>query len=58
VGGAWEESPPRPFEINRFWCNLGVKLQKLDDLLVKLVVVLEAPRIKGVNLLRAAKAAK
>ena len=37
---------------------LEVKLQKLDDLLLNLVVVLEARRIKGVTLLRAAEAAK
>ena len=40
-----------------FWCILGVKLQKLDDLLLNLVVF-EARRIKGVTPLRAAEAAK
>ena len=39
-------------------CILGVKLQKLDDLLLNLVVVYEAGRIKGVTLLGAAEAAK
>ena len=38
--------------------NLGVKLQKLDDLLLNLVVVFEARRIKSVTQLRAAEAAK
>ena len=37
---------------------LGMKLQKLDDLLLNLVVVFETHRIKGVTLLRAAEAAK
>ena len=35
-----------------------MKLQKLDDLLLNLVVVLAARRIKGVTPLRAAEAAK
>ena len=35
-----------------------MKLQKLDDLLLNLVAVFEARRIKGVTLLRAAEAAK
>ena len=35
-----------------------MKLQKLDDLLLNLVVVFEARRIKGVTPLRAAEAAK
>ena len=35
-----------------------MKLQKLDDLLLNLVVVFEAHRIKGVTLLWAAEAAK
>ena len=35
-----------------------MKLQKLDDLLLNLVVVFEARRINGVTLLRAAEAAK
>ena len=43
---------------DRFWCILGVKLQKLDDLLLNLVVALEARRIKGVTPLQAAEAAK
>ena len=34
-----------------------MKLQKLDDLLLNLVVVFEARRIKGVTPLRAAEAA-
>ena len=42
----------------RFWCILGVKLQKLDDLLLNLLVVFEARRIKGVTPLWAAEAAK
>ena len=33
---------------------LGVKLQKLDDLLINLVVVFEAHRIKGMTPLQAA----
>ena len=41
-----------------FWCIVGVKLQKLDDLLLNLVVVFEARRIHGVTPLRAAEAAK
>ena len=32
-----------------FWCILGVKLQKLDELLLNLVVVFKARRIKGVT---------
>ena len=35
-----------------------MKLQKLDDLLLNLVVVFEARRIKGVTPLRATEAAK
>ena len=35
-----------------------MKLQKLDDLLLNLVVLFEARRIKGVTLLRAAEVAK
>ena len=35
-----------------------MKLQKLDDLLLNLVVVFEARRIKGVTLLQAAEVAK
>ena len=35
-----------------------MKLQKLDDLLLNLVVVFEARRIKGVTPLQAAEAAK
>ena len=35
-----------------------MKLQKLDDLLLNLVVVFDTRRIKGVTPLRAAKAAK
>ena len=35
-----------------------MKLHTLDDLLLNLVVVFEAHRIKGVTLLRAAEAAK
>ena len=35
-----------------------MKLQKLNDLLLNLVVVFEARRIKGVTPLRAAEAAK
>ena len=35
-----------------------VKLQKLDDLLLNLVVVFEARRIKGMTLLQAAEVAK
>ena len=35
-----------------------MKLQKLDDLLLNLLVVFEARRIKGVTPLRAAEAAK
>ena len=42
---------------DRFWCILGVKLQKLDDLLLNLIVVFEVRRIKGVTPLRAAEAA-
>ena len=41
-----------------FWCTLAVKLQKLDNLLLNLLVVFDAHRIKGVTLLRAAEAAK
>ena len=41
-------------QVSPFW----VKLQKLDGLLLNLVVVLEAPRIKGMILLWAAEAAK
>ena len=37
---------------------LGVKLQKLDVLLLNLVAVFEARRIKGVTPFRAAEAAK
>ena len=43
---------------DRFWCIPGVKLQKLDDLPLNLVVVFEARGIKGVAPLRAAEAAK
>ena len=43
---------------DRFWCILGVKLRKLDDLLLNLIVVFEARRIKGVTPLRAAEAGK
>ena len=43
---------------DRFWCILGVKLQKLDDLLLNLVVVFEACKIKGVTPLQAAESAK
>ena len=57
--------PPRPvkiFEFLTFWdyfrCNLGVKVQKLDDLMLNLVVVFEPHRIKGVTLLWATEAAK
>ena len=37
---------------------MGVKLQKLDNLLLNLVIVFEGRRIKGVTPLRAAMAAK
>ena len=54
--------PQESFEFlafrDHFWCILGVKLQKLDDLLLNLLVVFEARRIKGVTPLRAAEAAK
>ena len=39
-------------------CNLRVKLQKLDDPLLNLVVVFEAGRNKGVTPLQVAEAAK
>ena len=53
--------PPPPRTILDFWPSeivSGVKLQKLDDLLLNLVVVFEARRIKGMTPLRAAEAAK
>ena len=46
--------PPEKFWnsdlLDRFRCILRVKLQKLDDLLLNLVVVFEAHRIKGTTL--------
>ena len=60
LGGGWGYAPPGKFLPlwDRFWCILGVKLQKLDDLLLNRVVVFEARRIKGVAPLRTAEAAK
>ena len=58
----WGHAPQENFEFlafrDLFWCIHGVKLQKLDDLLLNLFVVFEARRIKGVIPLRAAEAAK
>ena len=55
----WGHASPR--KILDFWPSetvSGVKLQKLDDLLLNLVVVFDVRRIKGVTPLRAAEAAK
>ena len=52
LGGSWGMLPQENFAFltwDRFWCIFGVKLQKFDDLLLNLVVVLEACRIKGVT---------
>ena len=57
LGGSGGMPPPQE-KILDFWCLLGVKLQKLDDPLLNLVVVFEARRIKGVTPLRVVEAAK
>ena len=50
--------PPPEKLLRSFLVYSGVKLQKLDVLLLNLVVVFEARRIKGVTLFWAAEAAK
>ena len=49
--GVWGHALPGKFFWfltfwDHLWCNLGVKLQKLDDLLLNLVVEFEACKIK------------
>ena len=60
--GSGGMTPPGKFWISgllrSFLHILGVRLQKLDNLLLNLVVAFEARRIKDVTPLRAAEAAK
>ena len=62
LGGSRGMLPQEKFGVltfwDHFWCILGMKLQKLDDLLLNLVVVFEACRIKGMTPLLATEAAK
>ena len=58
LGGSGGMPPPPEKLLKLFLVYSGVKLQKLDVLLLNLVVVFEASRIKGVTLFWAAEAAK
>ena len=56
--GSWGMPTQENVGFLTFWDCFWCKLQKLEDLLLKRVVVFEARRIKGMTLLQAAEAEK